>query len=275
MSYTEEEVAFANSEITLAGTLTLPEGPASCPAVVLLQGSGPLNRDEELFGRKPFAIIADFFARNGIAVLRYDSRGVGGSTGAPFQYTLSDVAEDALAALRYMKARDEIDAAQIGLCGHSQGGIVAPICAARSDDVAFIICVAGIGTTGEETFLSQVRSVAVADGESEDRIDMRVRSMKRILELIRGGAGRAELEPEVLKVVQLDKPPMPVAADGPRNDGDVDGKSEADRESRITGNERAESDSEDAVRAELSCHLDLFSSPWFRSFLDHDAQPVL
>jgi dipeptidyl aminopeptidase/acylaminoacyl peptidase len=110
MEYTEQEITFANGDMTLAGTLTLPEAPTAHPAVILLQGSGPLNRDEEAFGLKPFATIADVFARNGIAVLRYDSRGVGGSTGVAFQYTLSDVADDALAAVRCLKARSDLDA---------------------------------------------------------------------------------------------------------------------------------------------------------------------
>jgi pimeloyl-ACP methyl ester carboxylesterase len=275
MTYIEEEVTFANGEITLAGTLTLPDAPARHPAVVLLQGSGPLNRDEEAFGMKPFLIIADFFARNGIAVLRYDSRGVGGSTGAAFQYTLSDVARDALAAVRYLKTRSEVDSARIGLCGHSQGGIVAPMCAARSKDVAFIICISGIGTTGEENFYSQVRLVAEVDGESDDQAEMRAQSMKRIVDLVRDGVERTGLEPEVLKMIQMDKPPKPDAEERSRNDMNQVGNGGTDCATRITGENKSESDSDDGLAAEVDCHLTLFSSPWFRSFLDHDAQPVL
>jgi pimeloyl-ACP methyl ester carboxylesterase len=238
MTYVEEEVTFANAEITLAGTLTLPDAPTRHAAVVLLQGSGPVNRDEEGFGMKPFVIIAEFFARNGIAVLRYDSRGVGGSTGAALQYTLSDVAGDALAAVRYLKARSDVDPARIGLCGHSQGGIVAPMCAARSEDVAFIVCISGIGTTGEECYLAQTRLIAEADGATEDGVEDRIQSMKHIITLVRDGAGRAELEPEIVRMVQ-------------------------------------DSDTDDDAAAEVNCHLTLVSSSWFRSFLDHDAQPVL
>ena len=259
MTYVEEEVTFANAEITLAGTLTLPDAPARHPAVVLLQGSGPLNRDEEGFGMKPFVIIADFFARNGIAVLRYDSRGVGGSTGAAFQYTLSDVAGDALAAVRYLKARSDVNFARIGLCGHSQGGIVAPMCAARSEDVAFIVCISGIGNTGEENFLAQTRLIAEADGATEDAIEDRIQSMKHILILVRNGAGRAELEPEIVRMVQ--------EQGSPRSEGED--KTWSDKNLDVDG------DTNEDPAAEVNCHLTLFSSPWFRSFLDHDAQPAL
>ncbi len=259
MTYVEEEVTFANAEITLAGTLTLPDAPARHPAVVLLQGSGPLNRDEEGFGMKPFVIIADFFARNGIAVLRYDSRGVGGSTGAAFQYTLSDVAGDALAAVRYLKARRDVDSARIGLCGHSQGGIVAPMCAARSEDVAFIVCISGIGNTGEENFLTQARLIAEADGATADGVEDRIQSMKHILTLVRNGAGRAELEPEIVRMVQ--------EQGSPRSEGEE--KTWSDKDPDMDG------DTNKDPAAEVNCHLALFSSPWFRSFLDHDARPAL
>jgi pimeloyl-ACP methyl ester carboxylesterase len=259
MTYVEQEVTFANGEITLAGTLTVPEVPTEHPAVVLLQGSGPLNRDEEAFGMKPFVIIADYFARNGIAVLRYDSRGVGGSTGAAFQYTLSDVAEDALAAVRYLKTRSDVDAARIGLCGHSQGGIVAPMCAARSDDVPFIICISGIGTTGEANYLAQSRLIAEADGATENEVEGQLQSMKHIMNLVRDGAGRAELEPEIVRMVQDQTSPGSEEEEKTRSENDVD----------------MDGDTDDDSTAEVNCHLTLFSSPWFRSFLDHDARPVL
>ena len=259
MTYAEEEVTFVNGEITLAGTLTLPAAPAKHPAVVLLQGSGPMNRDEEVFGLNPFVIIADFFARHGIAVLRYDSRGVGGSTGAAFQYTLSDVAGDALAAVRYLMARSDVDSSRIGLCGHSQGGIVAPMCAARSEDVAFIICISGIGNTGEENFLAQTRLVAETDGATEDEVENRIQSVKRIADLVRDGASRAELEPEVVRMVQAQMSPKSEEEEITRSDEDL----------------YVDSDMDDDPAAEVNCHLTLFSSPWFRSFLDHNPQPVL
>jgi len=274
MTYVEEEVTFANGEITLAGTLTLPDAPARHPAVVLLQGSGPLNRDEEVFGMKPFVIIADFFARNGIAVLRYDSRGVGGSTGAAFQYTLSDVAEDALAAVRYLKARNDVDSARIGLCGHSQGGIVAPMCAAHSNDVAFIICISGIGNTGEENHLAQTRLIAEVDGATDDEIEDLIQSMKRIVKLVRNGAGRADLEPEIVKMVQAQMSPESEEIEKTWSETGLDTDGATNRESGRTADSSADIGADDPA-AEVDCHLTLFSSPWFRWFLDHDAQPFL
>ena len=272
MTYLEEEVTFANGEITLAGTLTLPDEPVRHPAVVLLQGSGPLNRDEEVFGMKPFVIIADFFTRNGIAVLRYDSRGVGGSTGAAFQYTLSDVAGDALAAVRYLEARRDVDSARIGLCGHSQGGIVAPMCAARSEDVAFIICISGIGNTGEENILAQSRLIAEVDGATEDEIEDRIQSIKRIVKLVRDGAGRADLEPEIVRMVQAQTSRGSDEVEKTWSESNLDMDADTDRESGSPTDSRADSDADDDPTAEVNCHLTLFSSPWFRSFLDHDPQ---
>ena len=149
VSYKKEEVIFFNEDVTLAGTLTLPARSGRHPAVVLLHGSGPLDRDQEVFGMKSFWIIADHLTRKGIAVLRYDSRGVGGSGGDTYQYTLHDVSEDAIAAIRYLKTRGDINPTQIGLCGQSQGGAVAPLAASRSKDVAFIICQAGFGLPGD------------------------------------------------------------------------------------------------------------------------------
>jgi pimeloyl-ACP methyl ester carboxylesterase len=275
MTYVEEEVTFANSEITLAGTLTLPDAPARHPAVVLLQGSGPLNRDEEAFGMQPFVIIADFFARNGIAVLRYDSRGVGGSTGAAFQYTLSDVAEDALAAVRFLTARSDVDPARIGLCGHSQGGFVAPLCAARSEDVAFIICVSGGGTTGEENFLAQTRMIAEVDGVPKDEIANRIQSSKRIVNLVRNGAGRAELELEIVRMVQGQRTPGPEKENSTRRAKILDTEGDSDREPRSAADSGADGGTDNDPAAEVNCFLTLFSSSWFKSFLDHDARPVL
>ena len=246
MTYVEEEITFTNGEITLAGTVTLPDTPGKRPGVVLLQGSGPLNRDEEAFGMKPFLIIADFFARHGIAVLRYDSRGVGDSSGVAFQYTLPDVAADALAGVRYLKARGDINSAQIGLCGHSQGAIVAPVCAAKSEDVAFVICISGIGNTGQENFLTQTKLAAEDDGATEDEVENSIQSTKNIMNLVRRGAGRAELEPEIRRLTQG---PSPKEEKGARAD--------------------------DNLTAAIDCYLTMFSSPWFKSFLEHDARPVL
>jgi len=121
------------------------------------------NRHEELFGWKIFQDIADHFVRNGIAVLLYDDRGMGGSGGNVFDGTTADFATDAPADLKYLQSRSDINPKQIGLCGHSEGGIVAPLAASRSDEVAFIICISGTGHTGEQIILAQSELIAKAN----------------------------------------------------------------------------------------------------------------
>ena len=145
--YTAEEVIFENTEagITFAGMLTLPESGEDFPAVLLLSGSGPQDRDEAAFGHRPFLVLADDLTRKGIAVLRVDDRGVGGSTGHFDGATALDFTEDAMAGVAYIKRRDEIDTDRIGLIGHSEGGMIAPLVAVRSPDVAFIVLIASPG----------------------------------------------------------------------------------------------------------------------------------
>ena len=163
--YVEEEVTFGHDDVTLAGTLSLPEGDGPFPAVILFNGSGQQNRDSELPfvpGYKPFRVIADHLARNGIAVLRYDDRGVGGSTGDLDNVTTADFADDGEAALDYLLSRTEIDPAQIGLLGHSEGGIIAPMLAARRPDVAFAISMAGNAVSGYDTVIRQAELLVLA-----------------------------------------------------------------------------------------------------------------
>ncbi len=275
MTVVEEEVAFANGEITLAAMLTLPDRSAAHPSVVLLQGSGPLNRNEEAFGLKPFAMIADSLARNGIASLRYDSRGVGGSSGAHLQYTLSDVARDVLAAVQFLKARRDIDSAAIGLCGHSQGAIVAPMCAAASEDIAFMICIGGMGSTGEENLLAQTRLIADVDGATKEDVEDRIQSMKHIINLVRDGADQRELELEFMRMVQAPISTESEPREAKRNVHNSEVDSDPDHESDGTADNNTGGNPDDGLAAEVSCHLAMFNSPWFRSFIDHDAVPVL
>jgi pimeloyl-ACP methyl ester carboxylesterase len=167
--YHEEEVSFENAEagITLAGTLTLPKKDGSFPAVVLISGSGAQNRDEELMGHKPFLVIADYLTRNGIAVLRFDDRGTAASTGDFKTATSVDFSKDVEAAVRYLQTRKEINRKKIGLIGHSEGGIIAPMLASRSKDVAFIVLLAGTGVQGDRLLLSQQEAIYTASGMNE------------------------------------------------------------------------------------------------------------
>lgn len=156
--YYSEDITFQNKKanITLTGTLTLPQKEGKFPVVILITGSGPQNRDEEVFGHKPFLVISDYLTRNGIAVLRYDDRGVAQSTGDFKTATTFDFASDVESAISYLKTRTEINAKKIGLIGHSEGGIIAPIvAAAEPKDVDFIVLLAGTGLRGDKLMLLQ------------------------------------------------------------------------------------------------------------------------
>ncbi|ANE51228.1 alpha/beta hydrolase family protein [Flavisolibacter tropicus] len=164
--YYTEDVNFSNNNanVTLAGTLTLPNKEGSFPAVILITGSGPQSRDEELLGHKPFLILADYLTRNGIAVLRYDDRGVGQSTGDFKTATSADFATDVESAIAYLKTRKEINQKKIGLIGHSEGGIIAPMVASKSNDLDFIVLLAGTGIRGDQLLLMQQEAISKASG---------------------------------------------------------------------------------------------------------------
>ena len=184
--YVGEQVVFHNEEaaINLAGTLTIPEGEGSFPAVVLISGSGPQDRNEEILGHKPFLVIADYLTRNGIAVLRYDDRGVGESKGFFSLANSADFATDAAAAVAYLKTRNEIDASKIGLVGHSEGGLLAPMVAADSKDVAFIVLLAGTGIRGDKLLLLQQELIARVSGVSEEEIERSQTANAKMFEMV-------------------------------------------------------------------------------------------
>lgn len=166
--YTEEDVLINNykDKVVLSGTLTKPKGDDKFPVVVLISGSGPQDRDQTFAGHKTFLVLADHLTRNGIAVLRYDDRGFGKSTGVFTEATTLDFAIDALAAVNYLKTRKDIDTKNIGLIGHSEGGIIAPLAANKSKDISFIVSMAGTGIQGDELVLNQIlqqRSFPVPD----------------------------------------------------------------------------------------------------------------
>ncbi|KAA6302122.1 MAG: Esterase EstD [Candidatus Ordinivivax streblomastigis] len=167
--YHEEEVFFENTkaDITLAGTLTLPKKEGSFPVVVLISGSGAQNRDEELMGHKPFLVLADYLTKNGIAVLRFDDRGTAASTGNFQTATSFDFSKDVEAGVKYLQTRKEINKKKIGLAGHSEGGIIAPMLASHSKDIAFIILLAGTGIPGKQLLLAQQELIAKASGMNE------------------------------------------------------------------------------------------------------------
>ncbi len=184
--YEQRELTWTNPKdgTKLAGTLTFPKGGGKHPAIVLITGSGSQNRDEALLGHKPFLVIADHLTRKGIAVLRYDDRGVGGSTGKNNDASMDDKGDDALAGIALLKKQPEIDPKQIGLLGHSEGGIIAPRAAARSKDVAFIVMLAGTGVTGHQVMYRQKELILRGSGADEATIKKLLVGQKKTLDAV-------------------------------------------------------------------------------------------
>ena len=167
--YYSEEVTFENKKegITLAGTLTLPSKEGTFPVVVLISGSGGQNRDEEILGHKPFLVISDYLTQNGFAVLRYDDRGIASSKGNYATATTLDFSYDTEAAVTYLLSRKEINKKKIGLIGHSEGGVIAPMIASRNKNINFIVLLAGTGLRGDKLLLLQQELIAKSQGMTD------------------------------------------------------------------------------------------------------------
>lgn len=200
--YKIDEVTYQNGAIKIAGTLNIPAGTGPFPAVLLITGSGSQDRDETIFGHHPFWILADHLCRQGIAVLRADDRGMGGSSGNPETATSADLAQDVLAGVRFLKEQPAIDPARIGLLGHSEGGVIAPLAASQSPDVAFLVLLAGTGVPGEEIVLKQIELIARADGDGEEAIATQVARQKRIFNALRT-MSPADADAEIRRVISL------------------------------------------------------------------------
>lgn len=186
--YISEEVVFENKKagIKLAGTLSVPESGGKFPAVVLITGSGPQNRDEEIMGHKPFLVLADYLTRRGIAVLRFDDRGFGESEGDFASATTADFATDASAAVDYLRTRKEIDKKKIGVAGHSEGAAAAFMTAANRRDIAFVISMAGAGMDGGELLMWQNNDILKAEENTpENFTDYYVATLGRAYEIVR------------------------------------------------------------------------------------------
>ena len=183
-THREEELVFRNGDISIACTLSIPPGNGPFRAAVLLSGSGPQNRDSDLLGFRPFKLLAEHLAQHGTAALRCDDRGVGGSSGSIADATTADFANDALAALRVLRERSDVQKRQIGLIGHSEGGIAAAIAASVSSDVAFIIWMAGSAVGGAEILQMQAASLARAAGAPDDVVDEILRRHTALLAAI-------------------------------------------------------------------------------------------
>jgi pimeloyl-ACP methyl ester carboxylesterase len=184
--YRSEDVTFPNAPagINLAGTLTLPPGDGPFPAAILITGSGAQDRDETIFDHKPFLVWADALTRRGIAVLRYDDRGVGGSGGGTPDETTADFATDAAAALAYLRTRPGIDARRIGLIGHSEGGLIAPMVAQNGGEPAWIVMLAGTSVPGGDILVEQQRRLATAAGLSPAQVESGNASQRALMDAV-------------------------------------------------------------------------------------------
>lgn len=185
-NYNVVDVKFENkkAKITLAGTMTYPSKGDKFPGVILASGSGAQNRDEELMGHKPFLLLADYLTKRGIAVLRYDDRGFGESTGDFKSATTADFMEDALSAVEYLRAQPNIDKSKIGIIGHSEGGSVAFMAAAQDHSLEFIVSMAGMAVKGRDLLLKQNEEILVLGGVSEEYVKLYSSVLSKVYRIV-------------------------------------------------------------------------------------------
>ncbi len=246
--YNTEDVLFENEvdNVVLAGTLTFPKNGNLFPAVILITGSGGQNRDEEIFNHKPFLVIADYLTRNGIAVLRFDDRGVGQSTGKQENSTTEDFAKDVLAGVNFLKERKEIDKTKIGLIGHSEGGLIAPLAAVQSNDISFIILMAGPGVSGYSILALQNELIMRSEGASEDEIQKTLKAQQEVFSILKNSS-KDNLEKELRDKLSIEY-------------------------QSLTDDEKAKlGDSETYINMQTN----ILTSPWSKYFLNHDPASVL
>lgn len=253
--YTAEDVTYHNASDStrFAGTLTIPAGDGPFPAVVLITGSGAQNRDEAIMGHRPFLVIADHLTRNGIAVLRSDDRGVGGSTGNTMTATIPDNAGDVQAAVDLLRADPRIDAARVGLVGHSEGGWVAPLVANQSNAVAFVVMIAGPAVSGEEILYAQTRAMSEASGVAPAYIEGSETVARKIYSIIKAEPDSARAINAILALTDTVSRSLPPAQ-----------RAALDSAWAIPG--RAE---------ELEQGLAVTVTPWFRYLLAYEPSGAL
>src|SRR5215468_797655 len=244
--YDEEEVSYENKRdgVKLAGTLTFPRGKGPFPAVLLITGSGPQDRNESLLGHKPFLVLADYLTRQGIAVLRVDDRGIGGSTGSVPNSTSENFGTDVLAGIEFLKSHKGVNPKQIGLIGHSEGGLIAPMVAAQSNDVAFIVMLAGPGLPGEEILYLQSALILKANGAGAEALARQRAAQETIFTILKQEKDNVVMEKKLRE--EFDKR--------------IAGASEADK-----------GKAKQAAEAQIKQAL----SPWFRYFLTYDPRTAL
>jgi uncharacterized protein len=247
--YEEEQVRYENraARVTLAGTLTKPLTEGPFPAALLITGSGPHDRNETVLGHRPFLVLADHLTRRGIAVLRSDDRGVGESTGDFAAAAADDFAADALAAVEFLQGRSDVRTDRIGLIGHSDGGVIAPMLAADSPGVAWIAMLAGPGVPGDQLLLEQNDLISAAMGVPEN-VRAQTKELNRaIYAVVRREADDSVARREIEQLIDEHAALVSAAAN--------------------TGGEE--------LLAQLRAEISRLTGPWFRDFLSHDPGPTL
>lgn len=240
--YTSEEVSFKNGEIKLSGTLTFGKSEKPSAAVILIQGSGPHDRDETIFMHKPFLLLSDYLTRKGLVVLRYDKRGCAKSTGDYAKASSADFANDVISAIEYLKHRPEVDPKRIGLLGHSEGGVLAPMVAAKSPDVAFIVSMAGSALTGDKILMAQIEAIAKAANLPQDQIDPDLIKARETYDIIKS---ENDNEKAIAKILER------------RRQLGFD---------KSSGN----ADKDRSEKAAVVADLTKLTGPWYRFFLEYD-----
>jgi len=248
--YEAEEVAFGHDDVKLAGTLTTPRGAGPFPAVVLISGSGAQTRDEDVNGFKVFATLADALTRAGIAVLRYDDRGVGKSTG-PMDVITTDYAADVLAAVDLLTSRPAVRTDGIGLVGHSEGALVAALTATRSADVSYVVLIAGTTVPGDQVVRAQAEAIVRANGGGAEQVAAVRAQQDRLFAAVRTGEGWDELE----------------ARARAQGQAQIAALTEAQRQ--------ALGDPEQYLEGLIARQLAGARSSWYRFFIDYDPAVVL
>lgn len=202
--YREEEVVIPGGakDVRLAGTFTVPPGAGPFPAVVLITGSGPQDRDESLMGHRPFLVLADHLARQGIAVLRCDDRGVAKSSGDHMKATTADFADDARAQIAWLRQRKEVDPKRTGIIGHSEGGIVAPMVAAKDSEIAFIVLLAGVGVPMKDLLMRQMEDMARLEGGDERKVARSIRQGREVLQMLTENLDDAAVEKRLREMLE-------------------------------------------------------------------------
>jgi uncharacterized protein len=248
--YDEEEVTYENKrdKVRISGTLTRPRGARGpVPAVLLITGSGPQDRDETVMGHRPFLVLADYLTRKGIAVLRVDDRGVGGTSAGTPNDTSENYVADALAGVEFLKTRKEIDPREIGLVGHSEGGMVAPLVAAQSKDVSFLVLIAGPGLPGDRLILLQNDMLSRVGGMSDEAREQMRLLYTRIFALLKEEKDNAAAEKKIREAL-------------------------SDQMSRMTETQKQEFEE---IKRVVEAQGVMYVSPWFRYFLAYDPRPAL